>query len=115
MTDAIRTIIYPVRDHAAAKALFSALLDARPQVDTAYYTGFAAEGQDIGLDPNGHAKGMAGPVCYVHVDDIEGRLGTLLAAGAAEVQAIEDVGGGKLTATVRDPDGNVIGLVQPRL
>jgi predicted enzyme related to lactoylglutathione lyase len=37
----------------------------------------------------------------------------LLAAGAEPLQAVKDVGGGKLIASVRDADGNVIGLVQP--
>jgi hypothetical protein len=28
------------------------------------------------------------------------------------VQAVKDVGGGKLIATVKDADGNLIGLIQ---
>jgi hypothetical protein len=39
-------------------------------------------------------------------------LQTLLGAGAETLQAISDVGVGKLTATVRDTDGNMIGLLQ---
>ena len=35
------------------------------------------------------------------------------AAGAVIRQALPDVGGGKLTATVKDEDGNVIALIQP--
>jgi predicted enzyme related to lactoylglutathione lyase len=33
-------------------------------------------------------------------------------AGAETLQEISDVGGGKLIATVKDTDGNVIGLLQ---
>jgi hypothetical protein len=40
-------------------------------------------------------------------------LKALLEAGAVEQQGVRDVGGGKLTASVRDADGNVIGLLQP--
>jgi hypothetical protein len=29
-------------------------------------------------------------------------------------EAAHDVGGGRLVATVRDPDGNVLGLIQDR-
>jgi hypothetical protein len=36
----------------------------------------------------------------------------LLDAGAKAGQPVSDVGGGKLTATVLDPDGSVIGLIQ---
>lgn len=62
MTAGLKTIIYPVKDLARAKALFGALLGTEPYADTAYYVGFKDSGQDVGLDPNGHAKGMTGPV-----------------------------------------------------
>ncbi|MGH8890478.1 MAG: VOC family protein, partial [Acidothermaceae bacterium] len=68
---------------------------------------------EIGLDPQGHQKGLSGAVVYWHVDDIEQRFKTLLAAGAQEVQAITDFGGGqRLVASVRDVEGNVVGLLQ---
>lgn len=112
MTTGIRTIIYPVHDLARAKALYRALLGVAPYMDEAYYVGFSLGDQEIGLDPYGHNKGMPGPVGYWHVDDIQRALQTLLDGGAATQQAVTDVGGGKLVATVKDGDGNVIGLVQ---
>ena len=39
-------------------------------------------------------------------------LQQLLDAGAEVQQAVRDVGGGKLVASVKDADGNAIGLVQ---
>jgi predicted enzyme related to lactoylglutathione lyase len=36
----------------------------------------------------------------------------LLDAGAEALQAVKDVGGGKLIASLKDADGNVIGLMQ---
>jgi predicted enzyme related to lactoylglutathione lyase len=112
MTSGINTIIYPVKDLARAKALYGGLLGVDPQMDEAYYVGFNVAGQDIGLDPHGHSKGMTGPVSYWHVDDINESLKVLLDAGAVAQQAIQDVGGGKLVASVTDADGNVIGLIQ---
>ena len=112
MTEGIRTVIYPVRDVAKAKALFSALVGAGPDMDEPYYVGFKVDGQDIGLDPNGHGQGLTGPLCYWHVDDIQASLRALLDAGAQAAQEVKDVGGGKLIASVTDADGNVIGLVQ---
>ena len=112
MTSGIRTVIYPVKDLARAKALYGQLLGVEPYADEAYYVGFRVGDQEIGLDPNGHSQGMTGPVGYWHVDDIEASLQLLLGAGAEEQQAIRDVGGGKLIASVKDVDGNVIGLVQ---
>jgi len=112
MTSGIRTIVFPVKDLARAKTLFGTLVGAAPYADEAYYVGFRVGDQEIGLDPNGHSQGMTGPVGYWHVEDIEKSLGLLLDAGAETQQAVRDVGGGKLVATVTDPDGNVIGLVQ---
>jgi len=112
MTSGVRTIIYPVKDIAAAKQLYGTLVGETPYADEAYYVGFKVDGQDVGLDPNGHSRGMTGPVGYWHVDDINETLETLLAAGAETQEPIRDVGGGRLIATLRDADGNPIGLLQ---
>jgi predicted enzyme related to lactoylglutathione lyase len=112
MTSGIKTVIYPVKDLAQAKALYGNLLGVEPAMDEAYYVGFRIGDQDIGLDPHGHSKGMTGPVGYWHVDDMNESLKGLLEAGAVEQQAIQDVGGGKLVASVTDADGNGIGLIQ---
>ncbi|WP_406322512.1 VOC family protein [Streptomyces sp. NBC_00519] len=112
MTAGLKTIIYPVKDIARAKALFSALLEVEPYADEPYYVGFKEAGQDVGLDPNGHAKGMTGPVPYWHVSDIRGRLAALVDAGAEMLQDVQDVGGGRLIAFVKDADGNLVGLLQ---
>lgn len=109
----IKTVIYPVKDIAQAKTLFSKLLGVEPVMDEAYYVQFNVGDQEIGLDPQGHSKGMTGPLGYVHVDDIKSRVQAFLDAGAEIQQEITDVGGGRLIATAKDADGNVIGLVQP--
>ncbi|MGW0821722.1 VOC family protein [Streptomyces sp. NPDC002845] len=112
MTAGLKTIIYPVKDLDRAKALFGELLGSEPYADSAYYVGFKDAGQDVGLDPNGHAKGMTGPVPYWHVADIRATLAALLGAGAEPLQNVHDVGGGRLIASVKDADGNLIGLLQ---
>lgn len=113
MNEGVKTIIYPVKDLAAAKTLYGSLLGVEPLMDQPFYVGYKVGGQDVGLDPNGHSQGMTGAVAYWHVDDIEGTLNALLDAGAEAVQAVKDVGGGKLVASVKDADGNMIGLIQP--
>ena len=55
---------------------------------------------------------MTGPVGYWHVDDIQEILKLLLDAGAETQRVVRDVGGGKLIASVKDADGNSIGLIQ---
>jgi predicted enzyme related to lactoylglutathione lyase len=112
MTLGLKTIIYPVRDLETAKALYGTLLGAEPEMDEAYYVGFSVDGQHVGLNPHGHDQGMTTPVPYWHVPDIQAALEALSGAGAQTQQPVQDVGGGRLTATVADPDGNVTGLIQ---
>ena len=57
---------------------------------------------------------MTSPVAHWHVPDIEAKLAELTAAGATIKDPARDVGGGRLVATVTDPDGNVLGLIQDR-
>jgi predicted enzyme related to lactoylglutathione lyase len=112
MIEGVRVFIYPVKDIAQAKALYSKLLGVEPYSDEAYYVGFKVGDQEVGLDPNGHKEGMTGPVGYWQVNDIKKRLQLLLDAGAQVQQEVKDVGGGKLIASVKDADGNIIGLMQ---
>ncbi len=112
MKQGMQLVVYPVKDIGRAKALYREVLGVEPYADQPYYVGFRAGEQEIGLDPNGHAKGMTGPIGYVDVDDIRGRLRSLLEAGARERQGVTDVGGGKLIAWLEDADGNLIGLQQ---
>ncbi|HWE89117.1 MAG TPA: VOC family protein [Pseudonocardiaceae bacterium] len=112
MTEGMNTIVVPVQDLAKATALYRELLGVEPYVDQPYYVGFRAAGHEIGLDPNGHGKGLTGAVCYWNVDDINGKVKALLEAGGETAQDVTDVGGGKLIAVVKDVDGNMIGLMQ---
>jgi predicted enzyme related to lactoylglutathione lyase len=111
-TEGIKTVLHPVSDLAAAKAVYSALLGIPPQADAPYYVGYDAEGQHIGLVPGGGPQAMAAPVAYWHVADIEAKLAEVTAAGATVKEPPHDVGAGRLVATFTDPDGNVLGLLQ---
>ena len=113
-TQGIQTVLHPVSDLAAAKAVYSALLGMPPTTDGSYYVGYEAAGQQIGLVPGGGSQGMTSPVAYWHVADIEAKLAEATAAGATVKEPARDVGGGRLVATVTDPDGNVLGLLQDR-
>jgi len=110
-TQGIKTVLHPVSDLAAAKAVYTALIGIEPQADAPYYVGYDAEGQHIGLVPGG-AQGMTSPVAYWHVADIEAKLAEVTAAGATVKEPPRNVGGGRLVATITDPDGNVLGLLQ---
>ena len=106
------TIIYPVRDYAKVKKLYNNFFGTAPLMDEANYVEYKVGNQDIGLDPNSTIQGMTGPVGYYQVSDIKKSLQGLLDDGAQKMQDIKDVGGGKLIASVKDRDGNLIGLIQ---
>jgi predicted enzyme related to lactoylglutathione lyase len=113
-TQGIQTVLHPVSDLERAKPIYAALLGVSPEADSPYYVGFEAEGQQIGLVPGGGPQGMTSPVAYWHVSDIEAKLAEVTAAGATIKEPAHEVGGGRLVATVTDPDGNVLGLLQDR-
>jgi predicted enzyme related to lactoylglutathione lyase len=111
-TSGIKTVLHPVSDLEAAKALYTALLGIPPQADSAYYVGYDVGGQHIGLVPGAAAQGMTSPVVYWEVPDIEAKIADLTAAGGTVKDPARDVGNGRLVATVTDPDGNVLGVLQ---
>ncbi len=112
MNEGVKTIIYPVKDVAKAKEIYTQLLGVKPAQDEAYYVGYKVDGMDIGLNPNGFDQGITEPIAFYTVSDIKMTMQSLLEAGAQEQQAVRNVGGGRLTATVKDPDGNIIGLIE---
>ena len=111
-TEGIKIVLHPVSDLAKAKAVYAALLGIQPQADSGYYVGFDVEGQHIGLVPGGAQQGMASPVAYWRVPDIEAKLAEVTAAGGTVKESPREVGPGRVVATFTDPDGNVLGLVQ---
>src|ERR1700735_3887555 len=98
-TQGIKTVLHPVSDLAKAQTVYAALLGIPPQADSDYYVGFDAEGQHIGLVPDGGPQGMTSPVTFWQVADIEAKLAEVTAAGAAVKEPAHNVGGGRLGAT----------------
>jgi predicted enzyme related to lactoylglutathione lyase len=113
-TTGVTTLLHPVSDLAAAKAVYTALLGQAPQFDDTYYVGYEVAGQHIGLVPGGGPQGLTSPVAYWKVADIEAKVAEIVAAGGAVKDAVQEVGGGRRVATVTDPDGNVLGLTEDR-
>ena len=109
MNKGIKTVIYPVKDITQGKTLFRKLLGVEPYADQPYYVGFKIGDQDIGLIPNVHSSEMTP---FYHVDNIKSSLQVLLDSGAEIMQDIKDVGGGRLVASAKDKDGNIIGLIE---
>jgi predicted enzyme related to lactoylglutathione lyase len=110
----LRTAIYKVPDLARAKAWYAEAFGVQPYFDEPFYVGFNIGGFELGLDPD-TGKASAGPgggVAYWGVADLECVFAHFKKSGATVVTDIQDVGGDIRVATVADPFGNVIGLIQ---
>lgn len=60
----------------------------------------------------GGAGGPGGAIVYWHVDDVAATFGKLLAAGATQYEPVTSRGPGFVTASVVDPFGNVLGVME---
>jgi predicted enzyme related to lactoylglutathione lyase len=107
MNPTIRSLVVPVSDLDAAKAIYSTLFGA-PHTDESYYVGYSADGFEVSLNPNGDVA--VGPVAYVDVDDLDAVRASLLAAGATEQSAPREVGPGARVCVLKDATGNAFGL-----
>jgi len=103
----VSLIVYPAKELASTKQIFSKFLGVEPYVDGPYYVGYKVGDMEIGLDPNAQ---NAGPVTYIDVADIKSSLQEIIALGAELQQDAKDVGGGLLVASVKDKDGNILGF-----
>lgn len=110
----LRTVIYRVPDLPRAKAWYSAAFGVQPYFDEPFYVGFNVGGYELGLDPDtkGGAAGPGGAVAYWGVANLDAALTHFTKAGAAVKVPAQDVGEGIRVATVADPFGNLIGLIE---
>ncbi|HEY7008786.1 MAG TPA: VOC family protein [Jatrophihabitantaceae bacterium] len=106
MSAAIRSLVIPVSDLDAAKAVYSTLL-GEPHTDQPYYVGYNVDGFEVALAP-GDPSG--GPVAYADVDDLDATRATLLDAGAGERDAPREVAPETRVCVLTDADGNPFGL-----
>lgn len=107
MSPSIRSLVIPVSNLEAAKAVYTALLGA-PHTDQPYYVGYNVDGLEVGLNPNDDTGD--GPVAFADVDDLDAARATLLTAGATERSAPREVAPGARVCVLADADGNPIGL-----
>jgi predicted enzyme related to lactoylglutathione lyase len=105
----LRTVIYPAPDLEAGKAWFSTLLGAAPTFDSEFYVGFDVGGYELGLRPD--IAPTDGALTYWGVDDVTAALAAAVAAGASIQEEAQDVGDGIVVASVRNPQGVVVGFI----
>lgn len=112
--DGLRTVVYHVADLGAARDWYAALLGQRPYFDESFYVGFEVAGFELGLDPDttGASPGPGGTVAYWAVSNADSVLARAIELGAIVHEPVQDVGGGVRIGAVRDPFGNVLGVVE---
>jgi len=110
----LRTAVYYVPDMGKAKAWYRTLLGVEPYFDQPFYIGFNVGGFELGLHPSGEQErpGAGGAIPYWGVERMTVAWPRALGLGAVAVNAPQDVGDGIQVATVRDPFGNLIGIIE---
>ena len=94
----------------AAKRFFRELIGSDPYADSPQYVGYRNGEMEIGLVPN-YGQDPNG-LAYWTVGDINASVDALVAAGGTLAQPVTDVAQGLLVASVKEPNGSVIGLRQ---
>jgi len=109
----LRTVIYHVDDLAKAKAWYEKAFGVAPYFDQPFYVGFTIGGYELGLDPDTKTVQRGNnAIAYWGVADAAKAFKALLAAGAKSHAAVREVGEGIRVASVTDPFGNVIGIIE---
>ncbi len=106
MSPTIQSLVIPVSDLAAAKAIYNVLL-GEPHTDQPYYVGYNVNGFEVALAPGDPA---GGPVAFADVDDLDATRDALVAAGATERDAPRQVAPQARVCVLTDVDGNPFGL-----
>lgn len=109
----LRTTIYKVDNIENAKKWYANVFKTEPYFDQPFYVGFDIGGYELGLQPDEtpSTNKIESVVTYWGVDDIQSVYDSFIESGATENEKPYNVGGDLMTATVKDPFGNVIGLI----
>ena len=109
----LRTTIYKVGNLQKAKEWYTKAFNIEPYFDEPFYVGFNICGYELGLLPEeiptaGKAESV---ITYWGVDKIDEEYARLIGIGATDNESPTNVGGALMVATVKDPWGNVIGII----
>lgn len=109
----LRTTIYKVGNLKEAKDWYTKAFAVTPYFDEDFYVGFNIRGYELGLLPeeNPTTDKIESVLSYWGVNDIEKEYTHLIEIGATEHEKPNNVGGDLMVAAVKDPWGNIIGLI----
>ncbi len=107
----LRTALYPAPDLAKGKDFYTKVLGQEPYFDQPFYCGFTVGGFELGLVPDA-TPGADGNCAYWGVSDCAAEHARIVALGATPLEPVTDVGDGIKVASVLDPFGNKLGLIE---
>ncbi|RYE20032.1 MAG: VOC family protein [Sphingobacteriales bacterium] len=109
----LRTLGYKVPDLQEAKEWYTKVLDITPYFDEPFYVGFNVGGYELGLQPLEGSTPVYGnsSTTYWGVEDVRKEYDRLIELGATSFEEPGDVGGDIVVATVKDPWGNLFGII----
>jgi predicted enzyme related to lactoylglutathione lyase len=113
MFQGLRTVIYHVPDLAKAKGWYAMAFGVAPYFDEPFYVGFSIAGYELGLHPDLDGVTFGNnAVAYWGVPKIEEAMAHMVRCGAVTRSEPMDVGDGIKVASVGDPWGNTIGIIE---
>ncbi len=110
----LRTAVYYAPELEKAKAWYTEVLGIEPYFSEPFYVGFNVGGYELGLQPDaeGGLEGLGSGVAYWGVSNAEEAFTRLISLGATQISGVQEVGGGIKVATVKDPFGNPLGVIE---
>ncbi len=109
----MRTFVVHVRQDQldAAKEWYTQFAGVAPYFDQPFYVGCDVGGFELGITPDGD-PGPGGSVAYWGTTDIVAEVERASTLGANIAEAVHDVGEQIQVATIADPFGNLVGIIQ---
>lgn len=109
----LRTAIYKVGNMTEATEWYSKAFKTVPYFNEPYYVGFNIGGFELGLqtEENPTIEKAESVMALWGVDDIELEYKHLLGLGAVAHEKPTNVGGELMVASVKDPWGNILGMI----
>ena len=109
----LRTASYKVGDLQKAKEWYTIAFKTEPYFDEPFYVGFNIGGYELGIMPEEEptTNKVESSVAYWGVENIKEAYEHFISLGATMDQEPTNVGGELMIASIRDPWGNIIGLI----